>query len=186
MIQEGLDHMNAYLMDLAAHSGQPPQQIIDRFLKQHARSNPTNDWNSYSKYFTQYTEQELARLQETREFAGSIDSTPKCYELFKKQYPDMWQGILTKFEESAQYTEIGKTLGQQQQLFNKSVKQFTQSFAALSKAHSIEATFVMAGSIMNQDTSLGYMYTTPGTEDFFMERCRADDDAIIGHFKAHV
>ena len=36
MIQEGLDHMNAYLMDLAACSGQPPQQIIDRFLKQHA------------------------------------------------------------------------------------------------------------------------------------------------------
>ncbi|KIM62212.1 hypothetical protein SCLCIDRAFT_120073 [Scleroderma citrinum Foug A] len=180
MIQEGLDHMNAYLMDLVACSGQPPQQIIDRFLKQHARSNPTNDWNSYLKYFTQYTEQELARLWETGEFAGS------CYELFKKQYPDMWQGILTKFEESAQYTEIGKTLGQQQQLFNKSVKRFTQSFAALSKAHGIEAMFVMAGSIMNQDTSLGYMYTTPGTEDFFMERCCADDDAIIGHFKAHV
>ncbi|KAI5980422.1 hypothetical protein EDC04DRAFT_2918213 [Pisolithus marmoratus] len=36
MIQEGLDHINAYLTDLATHSGQPPQQIIDRFLKQYA------------------------------------------------------------------------------------------------------------------------------------------------------
>ena len=76
MIQEGLVHINAYLMDLAARSGQPPQQIIDHFLKQHARSNPTNNWNSYSKYFTHYTEQELARLRKTGEFASSVDSTP--------------------------------------------------------------------------------------------------------------
>ena len=148
IVQEGLDHINAYLTDLVAHSGQPPQQIIDQFLKQHARSNPTNDWNSYSKYFTQHTEQELAHLWNTGEFAGSVDSTPckgtlnrlpysnqitavtvhkKCYELFKKQYPATWQEILTKFKESTQYTEIGKTIAQWQQLFNKYVKQFTQS-----------------------------------------------------------
>ena len=36
MIQEGLVHINAYLTDLVARSGQQPQQIIDRFLKQHA------------------------------------------------------------------------------------------------------------------------------------------------------
>ncbi|KAI6024527.1 hypothetical protein EDC04DRAFT_2900037 [Pisolithus marmoratus] len=36
MIQEGLDHINVYLTDLATHSGQPPQQIIDCFLKQYA------------------------------------------------------------------------------------------------------------------------------------------------------
>ncbi|KIM54151.1 hypothetical protein SCLCIDRAFT_31332 [Scleroderma citrinum Foug A] len=192
MIQEGLDHINAYLTDLAARSGQPPQQIIDRFLKKHTRLNPTNDWNSYSKYFTQHTEQELVCLWKTGEFAGSIDSTPsatvckKCYELFKKRYPDTWQGILAKFEESVQYTEMGKTFGHWQQLFNRSVKQFTQLFAALLKAHSIEAAFVMAGGIVNQDASLGYVYTTPGAEDFFMQRCRADDNAIIGHFKAHI
>ena len=76
MIQEGLDHINAYLTDLATRSGQPPRQIIDRFLKQHARSNPTNDWNSYSKYCTHYTKQELGRLQKPGEFAVSVDSTP--------------------------------------------------------------------------------------------------------------
>ncbi|KIM55792.1 hypothetical protein SCLCIDRAFT_133845, partial [Scleroderma citrinum Foug A] len=160
--------------------GQPPQQIIDRFLKQHARSNPTNNWNSYSKYFTHYTEQELACLRKTGEFTSS------CYKLFKKRYPDTWQGILTKFEESVHYTEIWKTVGQRQQLFNKSVKRFTQSFTTLSKVHGIEAAFVMAGSIVNQDASLGYVFSTPGTENFFMERCCADNDAIIGHFKAHI
>ncbi|KAI6042182.1 hypothetical protein EDC04DRAFT_2564591, partial [Pisolithus marmoratus] len=110
----------------------------------------------------------------------------KCYELFKKEYHDTWQEILIKFEESTQYTETGKTIAQQQQLFNKSVKQFTQLLVALSKAHGIEAAFVMAGSIVNQDASLGYAYTTPGAEDFFVECCHADTDAIIGHFKAHI
>ncbi|KAI5987242.1 hypothetical protein EDD15DRAFT_2174002 [Pisolithus albus] len=110
----------------------------------------------------------------------------KCYELFKKEYSDTWQEILIKFEESTQYTETGKTVAQRQQLFNKSAKRFTQSLVALLKAHGIEAALVMAGSIVNQDASLGYAYTTPGAEDFFMERCHADTDAIIGHFKAHI
>jgi len=36
---------------------------------------------------------------------------------------------------------------------------------ALLKVHGIEAALVMAGSIVNQDTSLGYVYTTPGAQD---------------------
>ncbi|KAI6038136.1 hypothetical protein EDC04DRAFT_2524467, partial [Pisolithus marmoratus] len=129
MIQEGLDHINAYLTDLATRSGQPPQQIIDRFLKQYARSNPTNDWNRYSKYFTHYTARELERLRMSGVSTGSIDTVTvrkKCYELFKKEYRNTWQEILVKFEESTQYTETGKTVSQWQQLFNKSAKRFTQ------------------------------------------------------------
>ncbi|KAI6027693.1 hypothetical protein PISMIDRAFT_16098 [Pisolithus microcarpus 441] len=94
--------------------------------------------------------------------------------------------VLIKFEESAQYTEAGKTASQWQQLFNKSAKQFTQSFTALLKVHGIEAAFVMAGSVVNQDASLGYAYTTPGAEDFFMEHCCADTNTIIRHFEAHI
>ncbi|KAI6037306.1 hypothetical protein BKA83DRAFT_3998304, partial [Pisolithus microcarpus] len=123
MIQEGLDHINVYLTDLTTRSGQPPQQIIDCFLKQYAQLNPTNDWNRYSKYFTHYTKWELERLQMTGASASSIDAVTvhkKCYELFKKEYCDTWQEILIKFEESTQYTETGKTVSQQQQLFNKS------------------------------------------------------------------
>ena len=244
MIQEGLDHINAYLMDLAARSGQPPQQIIDRFLKQHARSNPTNDWNSYSKYFTQHTEQELVHLWKTGEFAGSVDSTPckgilnrlpysnqitvatvrkKCYELFKKRYPDTWQGILAKFEESAQYTEMGKTFGHRQQLFNRSVKQFTQSVGFYTTPVGVlpnhqPVCSSVEGTQYQSSLCNGGRYREPrrlprlcvhhtrrrgckftcipqslimdlylsGRAQFFMERCHADDDAIIGHFKAHV
>jgi len=50
----------------------------------------------------------------------------KCYKLFKKHYPDTWQDILIKFKESTLYIEMGKTVAQRQQLFNKSVKRFTQ------------------------------------------------------------
>ena len=112
---------------------------------------------------------------------AAVTIRKRCYELFKIQYPDTWQGILLKFEESTQYTEARRTFGQWQQMFNRLTKQFTQSvsiyvqasrvlliilkFAALSKAHGIEAAFIMAGSIVNQDASLGYAYTTPGVEN---------------------
>ncbi|KAI6115355.1 hypothetical protein EDD16DRAFT_1441618, partial [Pisolithus croceorrhizus] len=108
------------------------------------------------------------------------------YELFKKEYHDTWQDILLKFEESTWYMETGKTVTQRQQLFNKSAKRFTQLLIALSKAHGIEMAFIMAGSIVNQDASLGYAYTMPGAEDFFMERCHTDTNVIISHFKAHI
>ncbi|KAI6113138.1 hypothetical protein F5141DRAFT_1063395 [Pisolithus sp. B1] len=41
-------------------------------------------------------------------------------------------------------------------------------------------------SIVNQDAPLGYAYTMPGTEDFFMEHCHTDTNAIISHFKVHI
>ena len=134
IVQEGLDHITTYLTDLAVRSGQPPQQLINRFVKQYARLNSANDWNKYSKYFAQNTQAELNCFWKTGAQAGSVDTKCKgtvasdvsfytnhisvvtvcrqCYELFKKDYPETWQKILTKFEESVQYTEAGKTVGQ--------------------------------------------------------------------------
>ena len=77
MIQEGLDHITTYLTDLVAHSGQPPQQLIDRFVKQYTGLNSENDWNKYSKYYTQKTQAEVDRLrQNTGVQSDTID--PKC------------------------------------------------------------------------------------------------------------
>ncbi|KAI6097396.1 hypothetical protein EV401DRAFT_1895520 [Pisolithus croceorrhizus] len=142
MIREGLDHITAYLADLATRSGQPPQQILDRFLKQYARLNPANDWNRYSKYFSHYTERELARLRKSGSFTGSIESTPsatvhkKCYEPFKKDYHDTWQDILIKFKESMRYTETREDCGPTASSYSINLQnRFTQSLIALSKAH---------------------------------------------------
>jgi len=153
IVQEGLDHITTYLTDLAVRSGQPPQQLIDRFVKQYSRLNSANDWNKYAKYFSQNTEAELDRFRKTVAQDATIDTKCKgtgardvslyandvsavtvrkqCYELFKKEYPGTWQKILTKFEESTQYTEASKTLGQRQQMFHKSAKRFTQSASLL-------------------------------------------------------
>ncbi|KIM65565.1 hypothetical protein SCLCIDRAFT_82417, partial [Scleroderma citrinum Foug A] len=188
IVEEGFDQIAASLTDLAARSGQPPQQLMDRFIKQYACLNSANDWNKYGKFYTQNMEAELEHLRKSGEDTIMIDMVTvrkRCYELFKKDNPN-WQRILLKFEESIQYDEVGKTFAQWQQLFNKSAKRLMQSFTALSKTHGIEGAFVMAGSIVNQDASLGYTYTTFGAEDFFMQCCRADSDAIIGHLKAHI
>ena len=77
MIQEGLDHITTYLTNLAARSGQPPQQLIDRFVKQYTGLNSENDWNKYSKYYTQNTQAEVDRLRRnTGAQSDTID--PKC------------------------------------------------------------------------------------------------------------
>ena len=153
IVQEGLDHITTYLTDLAVRSGQPPQQLINRFVKQYSRLNSANDWNKYAKYFSQNTEAELDRFRKTVAQDATIDTKCKgtgardvslyandvsavtvrkqCYELFKKEYPGTWQKILTKFKESTQYTEASKMLGQRQQMFHKSAKRFTQSASLL-------------------------------------------------------
>lgn len=122
IVQEGLDHISTYLTNLAVHSGQPPQQLIDCFVKQYTHLNSANDWNKYSKYFSQNTQAELDHLRKTEAQADTIDTKCKgmvasdvslytnyisavtvhrqCYELFKKDYPETWPKILTKFEES--------------------------------------------------------------------------------------
>ena len=77
MIQEGLDCIHADLADLADRSRQPPQQIVDRFIKQYGRLNPSNDWNRYQKYFRHFTEQEMDRLRKSGTFSGKIDDTAR-------------------------------------------------------------------------------------------------------------
>ena len=79
-IQEGLDHISTYLADLAVRTEQPPQQILNRFLRQYGRLTPSNDWNRYLKYFTAHTEQEMERLQKTGEVTDVTreDASCKC------------------------------------------------------------------------------------------------------------
>jgi len=147
IVEEGLDQIAASLTDLAARSGQPPQQLMDRFIKQYTHLNSANDWNKYGKFYAQNTEAELECLCKSGEDTVVIGSPgckhtdnvsfrsnhisavavcKWCYELFKKDNPENWQRILLKFEESTQYAEAGKTVAQRQELFNKSAKKLTQ------------------------------------------------------------
>jgi hypothetical protein len=51
----------------------------------------------------------------------------QCYDLFRGTYPDTWKDILEKSQEVNDCVDVGKTVAQQQQLFNKNVRKLTQT-----------------------------------------------------------
>ncbi|KAI6100358.1 hypothetical protein F5141DRAFT_981798, partial [Pisolithus sp. B1] len=105
---------------------------------------------------------------------------------FKAEYKDMYSTILETWKEAKELENMGGTLAQRQQVFDKSKKNLNHMFTALSKAHGFEGAYLLAGRVVNQDGGLGHVFMTPGTEQFFATRCRTGDDEIIGHFKAHI
>ncbi|KAI5988554.1 hypothetical protein EDD15DRAFT_2172450, partial [Pisolithus albus] len=110
----------------------------------------------------------------------------KCYKLFCEQYPDTYKQILSVYKDTVALGNAEKTVAQRQQLFHSTSKRFTQLFNSVAKCHAFEGAFLLAGSVVNQDGGIGYMHTTPSAENFFLERCRADEDEMVGHFKAHI
>ncbi|KAG1787704.1 uncharacterized protein HD556DRAFT_1312593 [Suillus plorans] len=52
--------------------------------------------------------------------------------------------------------------------------------------HGFEAALLMCGKVVNQDASIRYIHTTSGAEEFWASRCHANEDTMVGHFKAHV
>ncbi|KAF8452785.1 hypothetical protein L210DRAFT_814470, partial [Boletus edulis BED1] len=110
----------------------------------------------------------------------------RCYKLFREEFPETWSDILDTFEEMEAVGGMDQTVSQRQQLFARLVKNLRQTFSGMAKAHRFEGVFIMAGSVVNQDGGLGHVFSTAGAVDFFAERCRADDNDIVGHFKAHI
>ncbi|KIJ58398.1 hypothetical protein HYDPIDRAFT_102742, partial [Hydnomerulius pinastri MD-312] len=179
VLEEAFETIHSQFNELAGRVGMPAQQVIARFTKQFSRTNTFNDWNIYQRYFTTNRARELARLPDAEKMS-------KCYRSFRQEFPDTWQEILATYDEADALGDMDKTVAQRQQLFHKMSTKFAQSFAAMAKSHAFEGAFVMAGSVVNQDGGLGFAFNTPGAENFFTERCRADSDEMIGHLKAHI
>ena len=95
IMEEGLDQIAASLTDLAAHSGQPPQQLMDCFVRQYACLNSANDWNKYGKFYVQNMEAELERLRKSGEDSIMIGS-PGC----KHTMTTMYRSVLITFQRS--------------------------------------------------------------------------------------
>ena len=95
IVEEGLDQIAASLTDLAAHSGQPPQQLMDRFIRQYAHLNSANNWNKYGKFYVQNMEAELEHPRKSGEDSIMIGS-PGC----KHTMTTMYCSILTMFQRS--------------------------------------------------------------------------------------
>ncbi|KAG1841837.1 hypothetical protein F4604DRAFT_1597836, partial [Suillus subluteus] len=110
----------------------------------------------------------------------------ECYECFQNAYHDTWQEILETFDEAQTSSRPAVTVGQHSQEFGRLTKKVTSLLDSATTKHGFEAALIMCGKVVNQDASLGYIHTTPGAEEFWAERCRANDDTMIGHFRSHV
>ncbi|KAG6376926.1 hypothetical protein JVT61DRAFT_958 [Boletus reticuloceps] len=173
--------------ELAARAGMPVYQVVSHYARLYSRSNLGNFWNMYQPYHMAHKAQELARLgEEDIVTATPMDKMAKCYKLFREKYPGTYQEILTTWYEAEALDDADKTIAQRAQLFSRLAKKLEQQCSAMAKSHAFEVSFVMGGSVVNQDASLGRVFSTEGAEGFFLERCRADTDEIIGHFKAHI
>jgi len=124
VLNEGFEEINEMFSKLAARVKMPFHQVSDRYIRQHSHSHGGNIWNSYSMYFTENTEQELARLPIGEHVTGTPtpDIRKRCYALFKEQYKDTYTTILETWKEVKELENMGGTIAQRQQLFDKTIK----------------------------------------------------------------
>ncbi|KAI5983563.1 hypothetical protein F5J12DRAFT_940411 [Pisolithus orientalis] len=186
---EGFQQVNKIFSKLGESQGMPWQQVKDCYNHQYSHSNMQNLWNVYSVYFAKNPESELAQLPQgdhTIKGSPSIDIRKQCYACFKEVYSENYIDILETWKESEELQDLGGTVSQCQQLFNKSMKNLDHIFTRLSKAHGIEGMYMLAGKIVNQDVGLAHAFTTAGAKGFFCSHCHADTNEIIRHFKAHI
>ncbi|KAG2738615.1 hypothetical protein P692DRAFT_20758073, partial [Suillus brevipes Sb2] len=147
-----------------------------------------NYWNLYATYFKEHSQAELARIGREVPPGDLTGATVRkqCYESFKDTYPDSYQDLLLMHEEASLLGSTPQTIAQRGQGFQKHYRRVIQILESASIKSGFEAAVVLCGKVVNEDGLLGYSYNTPGAAGFWETRCRASDDAIIGHLKAHV
>ncbi|KAG1789413.1 uncharacterized protein HD556DRAFT_1447028 [Suillus plorans] len=201
-LEEGFTLLDHIFNDLTKSTMMPTNQVINTYLKSRGQEvHSVNYWNVYANYFKAYKERELARLntggpqndkgkgKETQNV--ELHSTPGtavrrlCYEKFKGAFPDDYQDILSAYNE-ANHIGSASTLNQRQQSFQKLYRRVATLLDSASTRFGFEAAIVLCGNVVNQDASLGHVHMTQAAAGFFETRCRANDDTIIGHLKAHV
>ncbi|KAG1840555.1 hypothetical protein C8R48DRAFT_781748 [Suillus tomentosus] len=184
-------------LELSGSTSIPVQQVINWFLKSRGRTTvSTNFWNIYARsYFKDHTEQELARVGHKVPADGGspvpswmlgMSIRTKCYDLFKEAFPDTYKDILSVHDEVKMLSASPQTVSQRAQEFQKYYRRMFSIADSAAAKFGFETAMVICGKIVNQDASLGQVHTTPGAAEFWSTRCRADDDTIIGHLKAHV
>ncbi|KAG0706005.1 hypothetical protein DFH29DRAFT_1077381 [Suillus ampliporus] len=202
LLEEGFAAIEHAFNNLSLSTTYPLPQLTNMFLKSHGRAvHGVNYWNIYANYFKENMEKEVARVTEDElddaEGKGKgkevcrqdMQGTPstrlrtRCYEKFKDTFPDAYQDILDMFDEATVLGAATQTVSQHGQSFQRLCKKVAGILDSSAVRFGFEAAVVLCGKIVNQDASLGHVHTTPGAGG---TRCRADDDAIIAHIKAHV
>ncbi|KAG1901764.1 uncharacterized protein F5891DRAFT_1187230 [Suillus fuscotomentosus] len=193
-LDEGFAVLDTIVINTAKNTNMPSYQVINLWMKSRGQAiNSTNYWNLYAGYFKDRMRQELARLSEDAppqdgSMTPSAGVRCRCYELFKNTYPDSYQDILDTYKELNMLSDAPQTIAQCTQTFQKLYRRVGSILDGAVARQGFEATLVMCGNIVNEDSSLSHIHMMPsaGGISFFEKRCRASDDAIIGHMKAHV
>ncbi|KIK47789.1 hypothetical protein CY34DRAFT_73320 [Suillus luteus UH-Slu-Lm8-n1] len=185
LLQEGFMRLETVIRDVSRNTSIPTHQVIALWHKSNGRSfNNVNHWNAYSSYFKANPQQELKRLGDMAPEGATVRRN--CYELFKKEYPDSWQTILEYHEEATVLMGAPQTVAMRAQEFHKFGKKVSAMMDVAAARFGFEGALVTCGKVVNQDGSLGLAHTTAGAAGFWLTRCKADDDTIIGHLKAQV
>ncbi|KAG1817616.1 uncharacterized protein BJ212DRAFT_1500091 [Suillus subaureus] len=189
-LQEGFIELEHVINDLTHNMSIPSSQIISLWNKSHAHTvNNVNHWNAYANYFKNNLKQELSRLGDEAPEAPSTPSASvhcKCYNAFKKSFPNDWQDILKIYGETALFLSGPQTVSAQGQEFQQFMKKLSGLMDTGVAHFGFKAALVACGKVINQDSSLGMAHTTSGAADFWLSQCKADKDTIIGHLKVQV
>ncbi|KAG1879877.1 hypothetical protein F4604DRAFT_1498291, partial [Suillus subluteus] len=128
-LQEGFIELERVINDLAHNTSIPSSQIISLWNKSHARTvNNVNHWNAYANYFKNNLKQELSRLRDEAPEAPGTPSASvrhKCYDAFKKSFPNDWQDILEIYGETALFLGGPQTVSAWGQEFQKFTKKLS-------------------------------------------------------------
>ncbi|KAI6112820.1 hypothetical protein F5141DRAFT_1214134 [Pisolithus sp. B1] len=151
---EGFKEIDEMVSKLAARVKMPFHQVSDRYIRLHSHSNGPNLWNTYSMYFAKNMDRELAHL-------------PKGDQ---EEYKDTYSTILETWKEAKELENMGGTVAQRQQLFDKTKRNLNHTFTALSKAHGFEGTYLLAGRVVNQDGGLGHCFHDPRCREELLSR----------------
>ncbi|KAG1847695.1 hypothetical protein DFJ58DRAFT_843138 [Suillus subalutaceus] len=166
----------------------PPHDSTNQlYLKSQGRSvNGTNYWNLYANYFKDHLQEELGRCEkEKSEGSGTPSATlrRKCYEKFKDTFPDTYQDILSKHEEVALLSSSPQTIGPARTSIPKTLSECDEHPPL--DLDLKQPLYYVVKWLMKM-VRLVILTNTPGAGGFWEMRCRASDDMIIGHLKAHV
>ncbi|KAG1846377.1 hypothetical protein DFJ58DRAFT_843460 [Suillus subalutaceus] len=130
-----------------------------------------------------HLQEELGRCEkEKSEGSGTPSATlrRKCYEKFKDTFPDTYQDILSKHEEVALLSSSPPNYCPARTSIPKTLSECDEHHLDLKQPLYYVVKWLM------KTVRFGHSYNTPGAGGFWEMRCRASDDMIIGHLKAHV
>ncbi|KAG1853449.1 hypothetical protein DFJ58DRAFT_728198 [Suillus subalutaceus] len=168
-LDAGFTTVDQTLLELSRSTMMPVHQVLNLFMKSRGcNTSSINYWNLYSNYFKDNSKQELTRLGQN---IPADEHTPN---------------ILDTHDELTSLGGLPHTVSQRAQAFQRLHRRVTNILDIASTKFSFKSAIVMCGKVVNQDASLGHVHMTPGATDFFLTRCCADNDTIIGHLKAQV